>query len=130
MRHHIALVVGGAAPIPAPLLLRQLPRVGVPARLVVSRLHIVVAVQQHRGAAVRGGSETEKREGSVNGLHRVHVGNANFRERLLNPGGACRARAIVGAEDRIEADSCGEVGFDLVALAGDVGAELVCSNQG
>ena len=35
--------------------------------------------------------------------------------------------AIIGG---LNWGSIGIFGFDLVALAGDVGAELVCSNQG
>ncbi|GAA2936218.1 hypothetical protein GCM10020221_34950 [Streptomyces thioluteus] len=66
VEEHLALVVGGAAPVEPAVLEDGLERVGVPAVLAGGRLDVVVAVDQDRGGVVvPGGPLREDRGGAV-----------------------------------------------------------------
>ena len=64
---HIALAVGGTAAIEPAVALGQLERRAQPLVLVENRLHVVVAIEQHRRSARGGRAVPNDRVGAVRG---------------------------------------------------------------
>ena len=102
----VALAVGGAAAVPAPVDLGQLERRCAPGVLVERWLHVVVGVQQHRrGVGVGAWPRPDDGLAAVRGLDEVGVGEAELGELVEHPLGGLVAllrRVLPGVGHRRE----------------------------
>ena len=68
--HQVALAVGGAAAVPTPVALGELPRRGGPLPGIAGRLDVVVRVEEHGRRPGRSRRVAHDREAAVGGLDR------------------------------------------------------------
>ena len=103
MRQHARLVVRGATAVQAPVALGGLERGRGPVGLLPRRLHVVVGVEQDRGATGRRGAARDDRGRAVGavgpgGAQHLHVGEAGgAQQRLHLLGAGLHVRLVEGA---------------------------------
>ena len=111
----VALAVGGAAPVPAPVPLGQRERWGPPGLLVQRRLDVVVGVEQHgRSAEVGGRPGADHRPAAVRGLGQLDVDEPELGEPVEHPlrrAGALLRRELPRVGDGPDRHQLGQVGM-------------------
>ncbi len=89
--HQVALAVGGAAAVPTPVALGELPRRGCPLPWIAGRLDVVVRVEEHRRRPGRSRRVAHDREAAVGSLDGVDAVHADLPEQAFHLGGRPRA---------------------------------------
>ena len=102
----VALAVGRAPAVPAPVGLGEHERRRAPGGVVERRLHVVVGVQQHgRGIRIAAGPRTDHGVAAVGRALEPRVGEAELREPVAHPLGGLRAllgRELPRVGDRLQ----------------------------
>ncbi len=129
----VALAVRRSTAVPASGLLGQLEHRCPPPVLAERRLHVVVAVQQHRRCSVRSRRVTVHRVAAVRGRGHGDVLEPDLGERVDDPLRRALAflwRELLRVGDRLEGDQLGQVGFRASHEAADGLAKISRHRRG
>ena len=116
----VALAVRRAAPVPAAVALGELPDRRRPQVLAERRLHVVVAVQEHRRRPLGPGRVAVHAVAAVRRRGHLHVLQADLGEGVDDPLRrllALLGRVLLRVGDRLERDELGQVGLGAVHQA-------------